>query len=362
MHLLFLSHFDSDHVSGLKTLLQSVKIDTVVVPYLDELARAVVLVHAVADRQPTTELRRLLFDQAGWFGRRGVRRLIEVAPGPPVPDSFAGGRPEGLESGGGGFDAILLSPFKEPIETPPGRGPRSASEAQVPAGSSFAVNGPDHWSEFVFLPYVFNATDIARRRAKEVIERFLGVPINSSDFRDRLLEKIRSRKGRKAIAALYSEAGLGDANAISMSLYCGSVRTDSARYRLGNGHYWPPGRAGWLLTGDAKLRSPTRRQEWLQYFGTLKSNIGLLMLPHHGSAANFDRDILDAVPDEAALYVTADAKDHGVRPHEDVLAQLGERELLVVTEQPQTTLRQISGPSFLTGYGGAITRFCSDWH
>jgi hypothetical protein len=214
----------------------------------------------------------------------------------------------------------------------------------------------------VLLPYVFSATEPARRRAKEAIEALLGIPITSQDFRDRLLDQIRTRKGRKSIAAVYLEAGLGDANAISLSLYSGSVRSDSARYRLAHGPYWPPGRAGWMLTGDAKLRSPIRRKEWLRYFEPLKSNIGFLMLPHHGSAANFNREILESVPEEAALYVTANASDHGLRPHEDLLAQLGDRHLHVVTEQPESELREISGPSLLTGNGGAIRRFCANWY
>lgn len=43
LDLLFLSHFDRDHVSGVTELLKALKVSTVVLPYLDDLQRVAVL-------------------------------------------------------------------------------------------------------------------------------------------------------------------------------------------------------------------------------------------------------------------------------------------------------------------------------
>ena len=91
LDLLFVSHFDVDHVNGLHTLLDQLPVDTVVIPYLEP-ADAFVVVAAAVERQNATpatdpdwrkwllELHQIVFDPQSWFGRRGVRRVIVSVP------------------------------------------------------------------------------------------------------------------------------------------------------------------------------------------------------------------------------------------------------------------------------------------
>jgi hypothetical protein len=141
-------------------------------------------------------------------------------------------------------------------------------------------------------------------------------------------------------------SGLGDANAISMSLYTGSYRQSAIAERKilerGLSIERP---SGWLLTGDSKLGNKQRRNEWLRFYAKLNSFIGQLMIPHHGASGNFHSDILK-VGSKLSVFVCADNNDPK-HPHEDVLEELDGRQLPVVTEAEESRLVEISGPSAL---------------
>jgi hypothetical protein len=70
------------------------------------------------------------------------------------------------------------------------------------------------------------------------------------------------------------------------------------------------------------------------------------MLPHHGAARNFHREILEVAPD-GQLFATADAGDAGLRPHEDLDEKLPRdltrADIHVVTADPDRAIVEVSG-------------------
>jgi Metallo-beta-lactamase superfamily len=83
---LFISHLDSDHVSGLDRLIAGIEIDTVYLPYVDDMLTLMDLLEEDASVGLTGSLIEAALDPAGFFGRRGVRRVVRVRPG-GAPDS-----------------------------------------------------------------------------------------------------------------------------------------------------------------------------------------------------------------------------------------------------------------------------------
>ena len=81
------------------------------------------------------------------------------------------------------------------------------------------------------------------------------------------------------------------------------------------------------------------------------------MLPHHGSAHNFDVEIIKWLS-KPRLFATVKAGDPK-HPHEDVLEHLKDYDL--VTEADDTLIREISGPEQLSGWSGKVNAFYSDW-
>ena len=94
---------------------------------------------------------------------------------------------------------------------------------------------------------------------------FLACHIQIQPSPIRYLGKLRDSKQRRALKQLYEANGLGDANAVSLSLYSGPMREPRITQR-NNASMSRPGvhdRAGWLLSGDSKLGNQTRRDAWV---------------------------------------------------------------------------------------------------
>lgn len=371
--LLFLSHFDFDHVSGVSNLLEKVKIDTVVVPYLEPADAFVVLAKAAAQGLWSAEFSQAVLDPIRWFSRFGVQRVVRLRPaagdGPdsmsgvpeePPPDepAIAPHRP---------LRTVLIGPDRRPLAaTPPYRG-RRASIVEAEAGSAFAVQSGLNWADWAFLPYVHPVSAGARRRLETAAEALIGRASTDAEFQKLLRNFVRSKERRKQLRDIYKEKELGDANATSMSLYIGpSVVSAGRRKVICSLQGRPESGAGWLLTADAKLRNRDRRDKWLKFYKRVRPHfIGTLMLPHHGAAANFEPSILDAAP-QASLFVTADSTDLS-RPHEDVLADLEKKyarchvHVGKVSERREDRLWQVSGPPEVADDPLAMQDFCADW-
>ena len=119
--LLFLSHFDSDHVSGIATLAKRAKVGTVVIPYLDELDRIAILAHASATGKLTSTLVGAVSDPPSWFRGRGAMRVVEIGQGGPSTRSVFVSVDPGLppDTGDARFgDAILIDPKGQVVSLP----------------------------------------------------------------------------------------------------------------------------------------------------------------------------------------------------------------------------------------------------
>jgi len=78
---LFISHLDNDHVNGLDQLLATTDVDTVYLPYVNDLCLVLDLLEIDSQFGLSGTLIEVALDPAGFFGRRGVRRVIRVGPG-----------------------------------------------------------------------------------------------------------------------------------------------------------------------------------------------------------------------------------------------------------------------------------------
>ena len=71
--LLVVSHLHDDHVNGLDILLEDVKVDTVVMPYVSE---SLSLIARLESRNEDNFLGAFYADPIGWFSGKGIQRLI----------------------------------------------------------------------------------------------------------------------------------------------------------------------------------------------------------------------------------------------------------------------------------------------
>lgn len=361
--LLFVSHFDADHVNGLNSLLRNVKVDTAVIPYLGADDAFAIFAGSLVSGSWSPSLIESVVDPAGWFSRRGVKRVIRIRPGSP---------PEGGEESLAPTDPISPEepkrirtawvPGKRTIVVDQKRKNVTCELIDATPGSAFHAVEFGRSIDWWFIPYCHPISNLARSRLRKVAKTVVGKSVNSREFKNRLVQMLASAAGRSKLKQLHFKEDLGDANAISLSLYVGPIG-GKGKFLISYSDYGenlrPP---GWLLTGDAKLRNNERRTEWLKFYSKrAPGSVGTMMLPHHGSPHNFDREILSIAPN-ARLFVTANYGDRS-RPHEDVKADVeelrdGAAKIQIVSEHQSKGLIEISSGQEL---GDHLIRVVKAW-
>lgn len=308
LDMLFVSHFDRDHICGIPHLLHArtgLSVDTVVMPYLDDVDRIIAFARcADASSDPASDQfhQDLVIDPVATMGRFGPRQIIMVMPSD--------------EDDGAGF-------FELPAIDPPGSGPggtpwktidpaggrtASSSARQTPDGAAvtqrLALNiAPGRYGGWLLKPHVKRASKEDREAFCAAVEVLLRRPRGS--FHDKVrVKKERQRmvtEHRTAVSRAYAWT-FGNKNETSLSLYSGPANPEKAGAVYRNLPEHPTARVGWLGTGDAGLKEVAAVRDFQAYYRDELDWVTAFMLPHHGSAHNFD----PAIPVvDAELWIAA---------------------------------------------------------
>ena len=352
---LFLSHLDSDHVSGIDHLLSQREVREVVLPYLAEEA----LIAAVARDAVRGRLSGLFLDcvsdMPGWFGRRGVEFITFVRgrdddeEGDRTEDPIPGFPRERERDG----DPSLEMKWSEepqvsreqPIEASAALPRRKAVVQEVSPDAmliSKAGYSPLNWT---LIPYVHKPPDRLLTAFRAALAAEFGTPPAVAD----ILDGARTDAGRKKLRRCY-DALWRDHNLVSMTLYSGPrwysgyvaySRLFRSIYYRGLQWRWHYGFAvGWMLTGDAHLDGMRRRRAFHRHYEPVSGFVGTFMLPHHGSAHNFDRSLLTGFPSLQVAFAAAGPNSYG-HPHPAVrwaVARHSRARFRRVSDRPVTAL------------------------
>ncbi|MEF3127510.1 hypothetical protein [Rhizobium leguminosarum] len=309
LDMLFVSHFDRDHICGIPHLLHEktgLRVDTIVMPYLDDTDRIIAFGRSGATSGERSAERfhgDVIIDPIGTMARFGPRQIVVVMP-------------EGEDEGGSGF--FELPPAEPPRSGPDGMawkgrdsaGGRSAPPLarRTPEGATivqrieFAVAAGTEGG-WLLKPHVKRASQQDREAFCAAVEVLLQWPKGS--FREKVkIEKERRSlvtKHRMAVSRAYSWA-FGDKNETSLSLYSGPAEPQTAGAVLRNSRTFASARVGWMGTGDASFKDPLAVQRFQHHYRDEMDWVTTFMLPHHGSAHNFDPSLFVV---DAELWVAA---------------------------------------------------------
>ncbi len=363
---LFVSHLDGDHVDGLDTLLARLDATTVYLPYLSASQRLLALARAEAeDNRFTASFVQVQFDPAGWFGSRGVERVVFVRNGDDTDLLDGDEKPSpkpGLREGpreAGGLTLDEQSRIRPIAAGKPGR----AALLEMQIENHIAVANGGAAVDWILRPYVPRVSDArAEQFEKKVLVALGRAPsdvIDAAALQVLLKTPEGRRKLRRCYDAILTDGGGEKHNAVSMSLYSGpagdsniwkiETRSDGGMISLhGN---WTT--VGWIGSGDAKLKSRNPRQKWRSYYRAELARTMTLLLPHHGSKANFHSDLL-----RHPLHIciaSADERDEGYRhPSAEVVEAIEDANYFLahVTKRLGSRFRetvQLIGPKAGTG-------------
>jgi hypothetical protein len=366
LDILFVSHLDSDHVNGIDYLMNKKEVETVVIPFLDELETVAMVCRSLSRGGITTDFLRFVGDPIGWFTERGAQRVITV------------GRPGLDDEGGGGGGPEPERPLGEPYwhhleprrdRTPRciphsvisyGRAPTLEYEGKeaieviaTPPQAEITLNlgPPAAVASWTLVPYVHPFDAAAIGRFQSAVKRAVGVnpreSVATTSFRKRFLSKLVDRNLRKELKACYAALST-EHNDVSMSLYSGPIPwaarqswsyvthpdEEGPQMRLDG---WARGGPAWICTGDANLRSAKTRDAWLRRYSAYFQDLGVFVLPHHGSHYNLSKEVLQRLGRVTYLACAKSASVH--HPSAQCIGYLQQKGfgLWQVSEDPSST-------------------------
>ncbi len=329
--VLFLSHLDSDHISGLDRLLASTTVVEVVLPYLED--STVVL--SICNDLDKGRLSGLFLDfadnPAAWLIGRGAQRVtfVRIQPDGLTPED---GTPIPPETPPGAEGPIVAKWSKPPVSVAKISG-KEVQELQ-PGSMLFCV-AQRRVLNWVLVPYAHEPTVQRASAFLKLLRQTFGKRSLKSIARE-----ARTEAGRTRLRACY-DALWQNHNLVSMSLYAGPANSPHTVIYPNEGWSFAFRRhVGWLCTGDANLSGQRRRTALIEYYRHFLSQIGALVLPHHGSADSFHPHLLSSLPNVAVAIAAAGRNPYG-HPHPGVRAAVNTVGLhfIQVKESPRTTLR-----------------------
>lgn len=293
IHILFISHFDKDHISLIDTLKKTVRrIERVVIPLLHDKEK--IFLSNVFKSLGESRLADLVSDPNGFFGEG--TQVIAVQPS--------------SENEIGERRSVNVSEMRETVQ-------------EVSSGTPLTINGLNDW---VYIPFNHkyqsrNQEFLCKLREENIdIDR---LKIDPNYILDQFCIK--------TIKKIYKNIS-GNINENSIFLYSGPSRNEESYM-----HYWRrrcwrdniccwhfdylphhcvPYRVACLYTGDGDLNEVDVKDIYRRYWEL----IGTIQIPHHGSLRSFRANVLD---DEYFLCpISVGKNNHYGHPSQSVISEI----------------------------------------
>lgn len=267
IHILFISHFDKDHISLIDTLKKTVqRIERVVIPLLHNEEK--IFLSSIYRALGENRLANLVSNPNEFFG--GETQIIEVQPS---------SQERIVER-----ESVNVSEKHETVQ-------------KVSSGTPITLNDLINWA---FIPFNHKYEE----RNKEFIDKLQEKDVDICKLKTDP-KYILNTEVKKTIKDIYKDIS-GNINDNSMFLYSGPFSLENS-----NRHYW---RGGWwrgnifcwhfdyynhpchshrvacVYTGDGDLNQVDVKTIYSTYWDL----IGTIQIPHHGSSASFNAYALNS--------------------------------------------------------------------
>lgn len=274
--ILFISHFDEDHVSMISELLnQYAIIQCVVLPLLPVEEKSVL--RAYYSQVGNDIGRALLADPIRLFGKKTAIVYVESTGNEPVelpPNHAEVSRNSPRES-----NVIILKPNGERVDAELG------NSVNIPSGAQIFV--PRH--PWCYIPHNYEYPQRHQALLNELDKR--------ADI-DQAISYITSKlKGLNDVYRSLEAAQCGNINENSMLVYSGPSRCP-----LGMTHVWcellwsgcefncwHEDRPACIYSGDSDFTKVKIHEVYKEVW----ENVGIVQIPHHGSGGSFSVEFLD---------------------------------------------------------------------
>lgn len=330
--LMFISHYDYDHVSGVANLASRLPITRFILPLIPDAERLFYFAAHVANEPPA--LRDAL--GAGFYADfitdpETTLREAALALSPNV-------------------EVLFLVPASEPPPSDPAVpeiqriAPAEVSPADAGVALQVARNGDTTQVQtgngdvvWEWYPYVGELASKGTAAFAKALKD-AGLIARRKDLGDRGIIENLVRNHPSDLADAYDQASRAagksfNRNLTSLMLYSGPVEGARHRaYRTASYHFerpeigaWNP-KPGWLGLGDANLRAQKRVREVNDVFATRKPLVGTFAPSHHGSVLDWNDSLMTGFDDTKRMptYVFAASGAYRSRRDKAVLHPSGD--------------------------------------
>lgn len=323
--LLMISHFDKDHVNGLKILLDGIDCELVVIPYYLPIIRLALYGNNGTNDDDDYGL--FLKDPVDYFldtDKFNVKQVIVLENGNENQEDFiTAPEPNSPEKQLELIEKILLDKvkdndeeFKNKVIYEEENEPRSDKNIKY-LSLPFKLSISNEFWEFIFYLKNFNK------------------PTGLDDFREeinRMLTKTRDGKLSSLfdeiyilkIKELYKKHLASDINYTSLVVFHGPTKSNTYtelwidRYCHWWSHFEPTKNIGTLLTGDSFLKTTNDFNSFFNYYSPYYiKNCFFFQVPHHGSKRNWKNlpNGLENIP----FYIINHGWGRKKHPNKDVI-------------------------------------------
>lgn len=295
--ILFISHFDNDHINGIKELSKRRKIKTIIMPLLEKYVWFYLIEYYAGRPRVRKVNAKQILDLQKLISKLDTK-IIEVAPFNPEDKSYSGNDNDSEILGQGGRYFVKSGYMLNP---------RTFSSY-----FSKSSNSSDY-TKWLYIPINSANGELIEDLKSRLSGLFSGgIPgfknFETLDASTCVKFITSSNQIRKDIKQIYVKV-FGNANLSSMCVYSGAL-SDSTVWFNGfrlfdfpyfhHCHHLPDcdNREACLYTGDADLTDQSLKDHIIDVLskqisgGPCLNHIGLMQIPHHGSQYNLTSEVM----------------------------------------------------------------------
>mgnify|MGYP003601357354 CR=1 FL=1 len=302
IYILFISHFDTDHISTIPTLLKSVKsIKFVVIPLMDneQINLLINIYYYLPD-----DLKKLITNPREFFGSN--TKVIRVKP--------AGSNKESYE------DPII-------IEDIPRRFSSETGYTEIDSGIPLTIGklNKESWM-WAFIPYNYESEKRKDELVELLVDNGFDISRMKSDPAYVLTDAVTKDKGEK-IRDIYKQLS-GNINQNSLLVYSGPLKLKEESKCICNLLRWLSPcddlaaytcrlKSGCIYTGDSDFNQIVLKDVYPKHL----RYVGIVQIPHHGASSNFNIKSLEGC-ENVICPVSHGFHRKYKHPHDSVIKEL----------------------------------------
>ena len=325
--ILFISHFDEDHVSMIEKLANRRRIKRVVLPLLP--VEETVVLQAYYHQTGNSIGERLLTDPIGFFEKETAVLYVDQAGNEsvePLNSSVEVDRAFSTDT-----DVVVLTPNGDQLDAEP-RGC-----IKIPSGTMIFV--PCH--TWCYIPHNYKYSERHDALMNELSKR-TDIDLTRLGEASYLVSKrIELNEVYKSLQTIKC----GNINENSMLVYSGPPQYRSAKLHAWGGcwsycgfFWWHEDRSACIYSGDSDFNKVRIHR----VYGSHWKNVGTVQIPHHGSAGSFSAGFLGNGTSCYLCPISAGQQNQHGHPAPTVLKNIQIRHSLplIVDECPCSKLMQ----------------------